>query len=185
MKHYFIINPAAGKGVESSQVIESIKDACAAADAEYEIYLTTARGDAITFVRNKISEKPSSETWRFYACGGDGTLSEVVNGAINTDAKHTPGVITGVEVGCIPIGTGNDFVKSIHLPKDPVEALKLQLDSPISRIDVGSMNDCRFLNVSGTGFDVDVLRHVEKYKEIGYNEYCIQNTEVKVWIILH
>ena len=45
-----------------------------------------------------------------------------------------------------------------------MEALKCQLDAPTGRIDVGKMNDFYFLNVAGTGFDVDVLRNAEKYK---------------------
>lgn len=62
-------------------------------------------------------------------------------------------------------GTGNDFIKAVHLPKDPVEALRLQLHTPLSRIDLGRMNEMYFLNVSGTGFDVEVLRQAEKYKQ--------------------
>ena len=38
------------------------------------------------------------------------------------------------------------------------------MDAPAGRIDVGKMNDFYFLNVAGTGFDVDVLRNAEKYK---------------------
>ena len=61
-------------------------------------------------------------------------------------------------------GTGNDFARTLRLPKDPVEALQAQLHAPLSRIDIGRMNDTYFLNVSGTGFDVEVLRQAEKYK---------------------
>ena len=64
----------------------------------------------------------------------------------------------------VSCGTGNDFVRCLNLPRDPIEALKCQLDAPVTRIDLGKMNDLYFINVSGTGFDVDVLRHAEKYK---------------------
>ena len=88
------------------------------------------------------------------AVGGDGTLFEIINGMIGSD----------VPLLFVSCGTGNDFVRTLKLPKDPVEALKCQLDAPTGRIDVGKMNDFYFLNVAGTGFDVDVLRNAEKYK---------------------
>ncbi len=164
MKHFFIINPAAGKGGESSQIVGSIKKACAAVGAEYEIYMTTARGDAINFVRNKISEKPSVETWRFYACGGDGTLSEVVNGAINTDAKHTPGPIPGVEVGCIPIGTGNDFVRNFTSPELFRDVTK-QITADLIEIDCYSCGEGKYgINMINIGFDCDVAVKASEYK---------------------
>lgn len=89
------------------------------------------------------------------AMGGDGTLFQIANGMLGSDVPL-------IFVSC---GTGNDFVRSLKLPTDPIEALKLQLESPISRIDMGRMNEICFLNVSGTGFDVDVLRYVEQYKQ--------------------
>ena len=88
------------------------------------------------------------------AVGGDGTLFRVVNGLAHSD---TPLIFAAC-------GTGNDFVRSLKLPKDPIEALKCQLDTPVSRIDIGKVNDTYFLNVSGTGFDVEVLRQTEKFK---------------------
>ncbi len=164
MKHFFVINPAAGKGVESSQIIGSIKEACSAADVQYEIYLTTARGDGKSFVRKKIAEKPSSEIWRFYACGGDGTLSEVVNGAINTDSKQNPGPIPGVEVGCIPIGTGNDFVRNFT-SQECFRDVKKQICAEAIEIDGYSCGDGKYgINMINIGFDCDVAAKASEYK---------------------
>lgn len=89
------------------------------------------------------------------ALGGDGTLFRIVNGMAGSD----------VPLLFVTCGTGNDFVRCLNLPKDPIEALNLQLDTPVKRIDVGRMNDVHFLNVSGTGFDVDVLRFADRYKD--------------------
>ena len=88
------------------------------------------------------------------AVGGDGTLFQIVNGMVGS----------GVPLLFAPCGTGNDFIKCLNLPQEPVAALKIQLASPVNRIDVGRMNDIFFLNVSGTGFDVDVLRCAERHK---------------------
>jgi len=71
---------------------------------------------------------------------------------------------SGTELLFAPCGTGNDFMRMFALPKDPVEAVKLQLDSPVRMIDIGKCNERYFLNVTGCGFDVDVLIETEKYK---------------------
>ena len=89
--------------------------------------------------------------------GGDGTLFEVVNGLAGRF----------VTLYFVPCGTGNDFVKVLHLPKDPVEALEAQLSGTPRKIDVGRLNDMHFINVSGSGFDVEVLRQAARFKKFG------------------
>lgn len=99
MKTVFIINPKAGQGKDIDMLAENIKNVAESLNKDYEIYYTKAAGDAKRFVDEYLKEKGIA---RFIACGGDGTLSEVVNGAISYDA----------EVGVIPIGTGNDFCRN-------------------------------------------------------------------------
>ena len=89
--------------------------------------------------------------------GGDGTLFEVVNGLAGRF----------VTLYFVPCGTGNDFVKVLHLPKDPVEALEAQLSGVSRKIDIGRLNDMHFINVSGSGFDVEVLRQAARFKKLG------------------
>ena len=95
MRHIFIINPTAGKKRSTKQLEESIRKL----DAPYEIKLTQKAGDARRFAREAAE---SGEDVRIYACGGDGTLNEVVNGAAGYD---------NAAVTNVPIGTGNDFLK--------------------------------------------------------------------------
>lgn len=87
--------------------------------------------------------------------GGDGTIFDAINGLSGNSQ------IPLLFVSC---GTGNDFVRSLRLPKDPIAALELQLELPVRKIDLGKMNEFYFVNVAGTGFDVEVLRNTEKYK---------------------
>ena len=117
---------------------------------EYTIERAARPMDAACIARAATAGHPQG----IIAVGGDGTLFEIINGMIGSD----------VPLLFVSCGTGNDFVRTLKLPKDPVEALKCQLDAPTGRIDVGKMNDFYFLNVAGTGFDVDVLRNAEKYK---------------------
>ena len=88
--------------------------------------------------------------------GGDGTLSEVV--------REMAG--SGRTLYVVPCGTGNDFVRALGLPLDPIEAFKRQLDGEDRQIDCGSVNGRAFMNVSGSGFDVEVLRKTEELKSI-------------------
>ena len=99
MKHIFIVNPAAGKASTAEFLKEELGRVGEGYD--WEIYETKAPEDATLFVKKTCEENPSTAI-RFYACGGDGTVSEVVTGAIGPE---------NASVGCYPCGSGNDFVK--------------------------------------------------------------------------
>ncbi len=89
--------------------------------------------------------------------GGDGTLSAIAAGLV----EHP------LPLYFAPCGTGNDFVRMLRLPADPVEAVAAQLDGTDSRLDMATVNGKGFLNVAGTGFDVEVLREVTRFKHVG------------------
>ena len=144
-----IVNPTAGRGA-ASQLIEKVEGLLKERGLDYAIHFAAESKDTVRIARTLAAEHPEG----IIALGGDGTLFEIINGMIGSD----------VPLLFVSCGTGNDFVRSLKLPKDPLEALRQQLDAPIGRIDVGRMNDLYFLNVAGTGFDVDVLRNAEKYK---------------------
>lgn len=166
IKHFFIINPTAGKGKVQSSLFGAIEDACHVAKAPYEIYKTAGKGDGTRFVREKIKEKPENEVWRFYACGGDGTLSEVVNGAVDAECDPlTIKPIQGVEVGCIPVGTGNDFVRNFTSPEFFRDITK-QLLADSKEIDCYSCGEGRYgINMINIGFDCDVVIKASEYKK--------------------
>ncbi len=106
MKTVFIINPMAGQGKYIDKLIKKIADVASEIKADAEIYITKAVGDAQRFVSEHCEKFGAA---RFIACGGDGTLSEVINGAI--DFKDA-------EIGVIPIGTGNDFCRNFDYAGD-------------------------------------------------------------------
>ena len=99
MKHYFIINPAAGKE-NYYQTVKTVTDRVKET-FDCALYQTSGRGDATAFIKQYCTEHPTEQV-RFYACGGDGTLNEVVNGVVGFE---------NASVGCYPCGSGNDFVK--------------------------------------------------------------------------
>lgn len=110
MKTVFIVNPMAGKKNNIEKLVERIKAAAEKLKADVEIYKTRAVGDAAEFVRRFCKEHGKA---RFIACGGDGTLGEVLNGAIETK---------DAEIGVFPMGTGNDFVKNFDGDFSDIEA---------------------------------------------------------------
>ena len=126
----------------------------------------------ITFKTLETTDSPSPEYYAVVPCsksdtvciaGGDGTVLEVLNYLPKKDARLI----------IVPCGTGNDFVKCVRLPKNPIKALIKQLDSDYSFIDYAYANDECFLNVFGIGFDVEVLKELYSYKSkyVGLRAY--------------
>lgn len=158
-KHIFIVNPAAGKGFEAAHISEVISDACEVCGVDYEIHKTTSRLDASAFTRAQILSKPPHIDYRFYACGGDGTLSDVLNGAVD---ETIGGPIPGVSIGCVPIGTGNDFVRCFNQSEFFLDITKQLLADPITidcfKLDGNTDQSCRFgINMVNIGFDCEVV----------------------------
>ena len=102
-KHFFVINPEAGKVNVSDKISNDINEIFKDLYDEYRIYITKGKNDATNYVKN-ICESEEGNL-RFYACGGDGTLNEVINGIIGYE---------NASVSVIPYGTGNDFVKNFE-----------------------------------------------------------------------
>ena len=76
MKHYFIVNPVSGKGKAAKAYIPVIEKYIRENNLDAEIYVTKAFRDGQKYVE-EIAKK--GEPVRFYSCGGDGTIYEVVN----------------------------------------------------------------------------------------------------------
>ena len=104
MKHLFIINPAAGSKDRTADYTAKIKAAFANRADAYEITVSAGPGE-ITRIAREAAE--SGQEYRIYACGGDGTLNEVVQGAAGFD---------NVAVTVYSGGSGNDFAKIFDDP---------------------------------------------------------------------
>ncbi|HVI39325.1 MAG TPA: diacylglycerol kinase family protein, partial [Anaerovoracaceae bacterium] len=130
MKHIFIMNPAAGKGKAGKVFLPKIIETAKGMGIDYEIHRTIAPGDAQHFVSSRCEAREClqemEDTFRFYACGGDGTLNEVANGAYG----HK-----NVEIAMIPAGTGNDFPRSFGDMKY-FENIELQILGEAKPIDI-------------------------------------------------
>ncbi|MBR4539695.1 MAG: diacylglycerol kinase family lipid kinase [Clostridia bacterium] len=147
---YAICNPIAGSGRGKiiGEIIEKILNEKKLA---YIIAMTERPGHATELAREACSMH--AET--ILAIGGDGTSLEVARGMVGRDSA----------LGIIPAGTGNDFVKTLGVPLQPIAALEYILDHPAKNTDVGEINGDIFLNEIGTGIDVSVLDYAAKAKK--------------------
>ncbi|MFC3901210.1 diacylglycerol kinase [Aliicoccus persicus] len=75
--------------------------------------------------------------------GGDGTVSEVINGLAQCESRPTLGVI--------PVGTVNDYAKALHISDDIFEAIDTIINGVTVEVDIGKMNDKYFMNIAGGG----------------------------------
>lgn len=147
----FIINPHArtGLGLKTWNQLESVLKE---QGVEYQAFLTRYPNHAAEFTR-KLTSGPEPVT--LVVLGGDGTINETVNGIQD---------FSRVTLGYIPIGSSNDFARSMKLSGNPEIVLK-QILSPsvytyinIGRLTYGE-HTRRFAVSSGIGFDADVCFH--------------------------
>lgn len=146
-----VMNPTSGSG-GSRSLLASISALLSGRGMDVRVFATQASGDERR--QTELALKAGAKD--IVCVGGDGTLSEVVGALAGKDAT----------LYIVPSGTGNDFARAFGLPHEPVAALAAQLDGTPARIDLGTINGRPFLNVSGSGFDVEVLRMTEELKSV-------------------
>ncbi len=143
MKHIFIMNPASGSVSRRDRLVESINAAVKEVGADHKIYFTKHQGDCRRYVGEICSKyEAESRPVRIYGCGGDGTVNEVVNGAYGYE---------NVELGIIPMGTGNDYIRNY-----------------------GEVSDFRDIRrqLAGTSVYSDAIRYRAEYKGVVTEGYC-------------
>ncbi|MBR4972480.1 MAG: diacylglycerol kinase family lipid kinase [Oscillospiraceae bacterium] len=151
MTHLFIINPAAGSRDRTAQYTRAIETYCAGMD--YRIAVSEGPG-ACTRIAREAAE--SGKPYRIYACGGDGTLNEVVQGAAGHD---------NVAVTVFSGGSGNDFVKIFDDPQAFFELPRL-LDAEEVTFDLIDCNGDFSLNICSVGLDARIGVDVSNYKRL-------------------
>ena len=144
-----IYNPAAGRGrIARDELHAKIKQR--AGDKTFEIFQTHAISEARALARVAISHGADMVA----AAGGDGTLGAVLNAVYGTRAR----------LGVLPMGTGNDFARTLGIGTDLDGAIEILLSGNSRTIDVGRATDEQqsrlFLNIAGCGFDSLVARRI-------------------------
>ena len=150
--YYIIFNPTAGAG-RSHKAMQIVEQQLNERGVPYEISHTQYKQHAMELARAAIGKGYKG----IISVGGDGTLLEIAGELYGTDEK----------LGIIPAGTGNDFRRAVGVPKDITAALDIILEGHSKRVDIGFLGEDRpFLNVAGTGFDVEVIYNTEKVRRV-------------------
>lgn len=151
MRHIFIINPTAGKRNCTAVLMEMAKGLEAATVFRWSVFSPRVQGYATEAVKSIAA---SGEAVRFYACGGDGTANEVANGVVGME---------NAAMTCIPVGTGNDFLKNFgdkaSLFADPENLW----DGPQFPLDAIECNGRCALTIACSGFDAQVADDVHRF----------------------
>lgn len=154
MKHIFIVNPTSGKGGTVKKFIPTleqyIKDH---PELDAEIYVTEFSGDGMRYVKQRAK---TGENIRFYACGGDGTLYEVINGSYK---------YPNTEFAVIPLGSGNDFIRILGDKKDLVD-IDAQVNGTVTKFDLIKAGDRVAINQCSMGLDAEICAKQADMKKI-------------------
>jgi len=138
MKTSIIYNPAAGSVKDRETIGQKLQQLSGA-----RIYLTEKEGDATRFAEDAIKRGQDLVV----AAGGDGTLNEVINGIARFADQ--------IRIGLVPLGTGNDFARTLALPdsiEECIQILRTGKTRPIDLVRVTSDQVRYFVNVSAGGF---------------------------------
>ena len=142
-----IANPAAhsGKGAAGADFARRFLGSYSSATRGYEVRLTEGPGDAVGIA----ADATGFDT--VLALGGDGVIHEVVNGLMELPEPSRP------QLGVIPLGSGNDFARTIDMPRNDVEGAFARLvRGRVREMEVGRVNGVHFMETLSFGLDAAI-----------------------------
>ncbi len=151
MRHIFIINPRAGKRDQTARIYQMADRLRALHGLDCACMLTDRPGGATEMAR-RLAE--SGAALRVYACGGDGTVSEVANGLAG---------FSNAAMTCVPAGTGNDFLKNFGPDLEKFRDAENLWDGPVFPLDLIDCNGRYCLTIACNGVDAQVAEGVHLY----------------------
>ena len=149
-KYAIILNPNAGRGKAARMEKELLK-MFSMSIGSYDLFRTEYPNHA-----REIAAGLKDDYSVIVAVGGDGTVHETVNGMLGGKAALT----------AIPLGSGNDFIKMLNLPKNIPGILEVIRRNKRKKIDVGKVGEQYFPNGVGIGFDALVTKESKEVKKL-------------------
>jgi diacylglycerol kinase (ATP) len=141
-----ILNPYAGRWLARQRRPEA-EAALQSAGVEYELVVTEQPGHGITLAEGAVRDGFSP----IISAGGDGSISEVVNGIVR--AAERTGQADLVPFGVLPLGSANDFVDNFGIPKELLSAARVIASGKTRLIDLGQVNGRYFDNNAAIGLE--------------------------------
>lgn len=146
-----VLNPVSGRRTGAANLAELKKHLARHSDDAgfcVEVVETTEKGDGTRLTKEAVE----SGAHIVAAAGGDGTISEVVNGLVGSKAT----------LAVLPLGTGNDFARHLGLGTDLDLAVKTLFHGTPQALDLGFTQGRWFHNIAGCGFDAVVAERVNR-----------------------
>jgi YegS/Rv2252/BmrU family lipid kinase len=152
-----IVNPATGHRAAQARITEA-RAATSDGDVTFVARLTERPGHAVALAR-----EGAEHAQLLLAVGGDGTVSDVVTGAVGAD----------VQIGIIPAGSTNMVSKDLGIPQRTRDAMQVALHGREMRVDIARANDTTFVHMAGAGYDAEIMRRAgSKWKRrVGWLAY--------------
>ena len=153
MKDVYILNPIAGSSDQYLQILDDVKEFYAKNGGRFSYNITQSPRDATEIARFYAKK---GEPMGIFACGGDGTVSEVASGIIGQEHIH---------MGVIPCGSGNDFLRTFGT-RELFSDLDAQKNGTIIPVDAIKCNEDYAINICSVGMDADVAYRMLRYKKM-------------------
>lgn len=150
MRYVFIVNPVAGKGKAPEIVLPQIEKYFAGR-TDCTVYVTEAPGDTKKFA---LAEAQKGDSVRIFACGGEGTCFDVLNGIYGYE---------NVEIGVVPCGSANDFLKYFG-DKQLFFDIKELVEGEAVPIDLIKADEFYCINGCSVGMDAVVADEMQIFK---------------------
>ncbi|PHS52756.1 MAG: hypothetical protein COB01_06085 [Lutibacter sp.] len=169
-KWFVIVNPTSGNCAAKKKWPHIYKELIAQ-KFEFEFSITAHKNHALYLIK----EATERGFIKFICVGGDGTLHTIVNGILNLK----PSDYSKIMIGIIPIGTGNDWIKTYNISKDIKKAIQNLKQKNTLKQDIGKIiltktnKTVYFNNLAGIGFDGYVVNKVHKFKNMGFLAYLL------------
>jgi YegS/Rv2252/BmrU family lipid kinase len=161
-KFIYFVNPISGTGAKNV-LVDTIKKSTEENNIPFEILDTNAAGD-YNFLLQKIEAETITD---IIVCGGDGTINKI--------ADALQGV--KVNIGIIPMGSGNGLALAAGIPTNAIKALKIIFEGKASYVDGFYINKQFSCMLCGLGFDAQVAHDFAKQKKRGLVTYMKQTVK--------
>lgn len=168
---FVIINPTSGNG-SSKRKWPRIKALLNAEDFDFDSAFTEYEKHSVLLVQIAVKQGFRN----IISVGGDGTLHNIINGIQRQNSVNS----SDIQIGVVPIGTGNDWIKTYNIPINNEKAISIIKRGVLRQQDLGKIEfidqkqePIYFNNLAGVGFDGFVVSKVGKYKNLGAIAYLI------------
>lgn len=165
MKTLMLINPASGRE-KVDEIVKIAKKRFEEKGCLLDIYFSSGPND--------LTEKAyllAKEYDTYIACGGDGTVNEVVNGVMKSDVRPA--------IAVVPLGTVNDIAKIFGVPRSVKKNIDMIFENRPIATDINQINNKYFVYVAGAGYLTSVSYEADREEKKKYGPLAYLKTGLK------